>query len=77
MVRTHEDQINCPDDHSFGSDARSLNMEIAYSGSTIVRTTGHHHSDAAQIWKEFQQNFRKPIAQLSVWTSYDYRPDGA
>jgi hypothetical protein len=70
-------QINRPDDHSFDPDERSLNMEIACSESATVRTMGHRRSDAAQIKKEFQQNFGKPIAQLSVRTPYDYRPDGA
>jgi hypothetical protein len=70
-------QINRPEDHSFGPDARSLNMEIACSGSATVRTTRHHRPEAAQIRKEFQGNFGKPIAQLSVRTPYDYRPNGA
>jgi hypothetical protein len=34
-------------------------MEITCSGSAIVRTTGHHHPDVAQIEKEFQRNFQK------------------
>jgi hypothetical protein len=33
--------------------------------------------DEAQIGKEFQQNFGKPIAQLSFRTPYDYRPKDA
>jgi len=33
-------QINRPDDHSIGPDAQSLNMEIACSEGTTVRTTG-------------------------------------
>jgi hypothetical protein len=45
-------QINRPD-------AWSLGMEITCNGSTTVRSTGHHLSDAAQIRKEFQQNFWK------------------
>jgi hypothetical protein len=48
--------INSSDDHS---DARRLGMEITCSGSAIIRTTGHHCLDAAQIRKEFQRNFRK------------------
>jgi hypothetical protein len=79
MVQTREHQIwklsaldNCPDDHSFGSDAQSLDMEIACSESATVRMTGHHRPDVAQIRKEFQQNFGKPIVQLSVQTPYDY-----
>jgi hypothetical protein len=47
-------QINRPDDHSYGPDARSLNMEIACSESVTVRTIGQHRPDAAQIKKEFQ-----------------------
>jgi hypothetical protein len=70
-------QINRPDDHSFGPDARSLNMEIVCSGSATVQTTGHHRPDAAQIKKEFQRILGKPIAQLSVLTPYDYRPYNA
>jgi hypothetical protein len=70
-------QINRPDDHSLGPDTRSLGMEITCSGSATVWTTGQHHLDAAQIRKEFQRNFGKPIAQLSVRTSYDYCPDNA
>jgi hypothetical protein len=52
-------QINHQDDHPFGSDARSFGMEITYSESATVRTTGHHHLKAAQIRKEFQRNFWK------------------
>jgi hypothetical protein len=67
-------QINRPDEHPLGPNARSLDMEIACSGSATVRTTGQHRPDAAQIRKEFQRNFGKSIAQLSIQTSYDYRP---
>jgi len=70
-------QINRSVGHSFGPNARSLNMEIACSGSATIRTTGHHRPDAAQIRKEFQRNFGKPITQLSVWTPYDYCLDCA
>jgi hypothetical protein len=70
-------QINRPNDHSCGPDARSLNMEIACSEGATVQTIGQHRQDAAQIWKEFQWNFGKPIAQLSVRTPYVYLPDGA
>jgi hypothetical protein len=77
MVRTRVHQINHPDDHSFCPDVRSLDMEIACSGSATVRTTGHHLPDVAQIRKEFQRNFGKPIVQLFVWTPYDYRLEGA
>jgi hypothetical protein len=38
-------QINRPDNHSLGPDARSLDMEITCSGSATVRTTGHHCTD--------------------------------
>jgi hypothetical protein len=69
-------QINRPDDHSFCPNAGSLNMEIACSGSTTVRTV-LYRPDTAQIGKEFQRNFGKPIAQLLVRTPYDYRSDGA
>jgi hypothetical protein len=55
-------QINRPDDHSFGPDAGSLGMEILYNESATVRTTGHHRPNEAQIRKEFQQNFGKPIS---------------
>jgi hypothetical protein len=65
-------QINRPNDHSLGPDTRSLNMEIACSWSATVRMTGQHHSNSAQI-KEFQGNFGKPIAQLSVQMPYDDR----
>jgi hypothetical protein len=41
-------QINRPDDHSLGPDARSLGMEITCSGSATVRTIGHHRLDA--LW---------------------------
>jgi hypothetical protein len=54
-------QINRLDDHSLGPDMRSLNMEIACSGSATSQTTEQHLLDAAQIRKEFQQNFGKPI----------------
>jgi hypothetical protein len=40
-------QINRPDDLSPDLDSRSLYMEIACSGSAIVRTTGHHSPDEA------------------------------
>jgi hypothetical protein len=70
-------QINRLNNHSLGPDTWSLDMKIGCSGSATVRTTGQHRPDAAQIRKEFQQNFGKPIAQLSVRTPYDYRPDGA
>jgi hypothetical protein len=70
-------QINRLDDHPLGPDAWSLGMEITCSGSATVRMTRHHRSDASQIRKEFQQNFRKPIAQLSVRMPFVYRPDGA
>jgi hypothetical protein len=56
-------QINRPD-------ARSISMEITWSGSATVRTTRHHRPDAAQNRNKFQQNFGKPITQLSVRTSY-------
>jgi len=70
-------QINRLDDHSYGLDARSLNMEIECSEGATVRMTGQHRLDAAQIRKEFQRNFRKPIAKLSVRTPYVYRLDSA
>jgi hypothetical protein len=59
-------QINRPNNHSFGPDARSLNKEITCSESATSRMTGHHCPDAVQIKIEFQRNFGKPIAQLSV-----------
>jgi hypothetical protein len=52
-------QINRPDDNPLGPNARSLGMEITCSRTATVRMTGHHRLDAAQIRKEFQQNFRK------------------
>jgi hypothetical protein len=70
-------QINCPDDHFYGSDSRSLNMKIACSEGETIRTTRQHRLDAAQIRKEFLRNFGKPIAYLSIQTPYDYHPDGA
>jgi hypothetical protein len=47
IVWTREHQINRPDDHPLGPNVRSLGMEITYNGSATVRTTGHHHPDAA------------------------------
>jgi hypothetical protein len=41
-------QINRPNDHSPGLDLQSLYKEITYSRSATVRTTRHHHPDAAQ-----------------------------
>jgi hypothetical protein len=41
-------QINRLDDRSTNPDAGSLYIEITCSGSAIIRTTGHHRSDAAQ-----------------------------
>jgi hypothetical protein len=71
--------INRLDDHSFGPDARSLNMEIAYSQSATVRMIRQYRSNVAQIRKEFHRNFEKPIIYvrmlLSVQTPYVYRPD--
>jgi hypothetical protein len=55
-------QINRLDDMFYGLDTQSLNMEIECSEGTTVRMTGQHRLDVAQIWKEFQQNFGKPIA---------------
>jgi len=52
----------CSDAILHGPDPRAIYMEIACSWSTTVRTTGQHRPDAAQIGKEFQQNFGKPIA---------------
>jgi hypothetical protein len=54
-------QINRPEDHSYGPDVRSLNMEIVCSEGATVRTTGQHHPDEAQIRKEFQRNFGKSM----------------
>jgi hypothetical protein len=54
-------QINRPDNHSLGPE-QSLDMEIACSESATVWTTGQHRPDVAQIRKEFQRNFGKPIA---------------
>lgn len=69
--------INRPDDYSLSPDLRSLNMEIAYNWSVTVQTTWQHRLDQAQIRKEFQWNFGKPIALLSVRMPYVYRWDGA
>jgi hypothetical protein len=69
-------QINHPNDHSLVLDSRSLNMEITCSWSAIVPTIGQHRPDAAQIRKEFQQNFGKHIAQLFFRMPYDYRLNG-
>jgi hypothetical protein len=55
-------QINLPDDHSPGPDARSLYMEIPCSGSAIVRMRLKNK-------KEFQRNSQK-IDHTVV------RPDG-
>jgi hypothetical protein len=62
-------QINRPDDHPLGSNARSLYMEITCSGRATVRTIGHHRPDAAQNRKELQRNSQK-IDRTVV------RPDG-
>jgi len=47
-------QINCPDNHPLGPDARSLVMEITCSKSATVRTTRQHRPDEPQNRKEFQ-----------------------
>jgi hypothetical protein len=52
-------QINRPDNHPLGPDARSLSMKITCSGSATVWMTRHHRPDAAQNRKEFQQKFQK------------------
>jgi hypothetical protein len=50
-------QINRPNDHPPGLDARSLYMEITCSGRAIVRTTGHHCPDAAQKQERITAKF--------------------
>jgi len=45
-------------------------MEITCSGSATVRKW-------LKTGKNFSEIFGKPIAQLSVRTAYDYRPDNA
>jgi hypothetical protein len=62
-------QISRPDDHPPGPNARSLYMKITCSGRATVRTTGHHHPDAAHFRKEFQRTPRR-IDRTIV------RPDG-
>jgi hypothetical protein len=50
-------QINRPDDHSPGSDARSLYMGITCSGSATVRTTSHHRPDADRKQERISSKF--------------------
>jgi hypothetical protein len=52
-------QINHPDDHQHGPDARSLFMEITCSGRATVRTTGHHRLDAALKQERSSAKFSK------------------
>jgi hypothetical protein len=47
-------QISRPDDHPLGPEARNLYIKIICSGRATVRTTRHHHPDAAHFRKEFQ-----------------------
>jgi hypothetical protein len=70
-------QINRPDDRPPGLDTRSLYMEITCSGrqlsgrqSTTVRTRLRNKNNFSEILGQL-------IPQLSIWTAYDYRPDGA
>jgi hypothetical protein len=69
--------INRSDDYSLGPDAWGLDMEIVCDWSATVWMTRQYRPDTAQIRKEFQRNFGKPIVQLFVWTPYDYRLEGA
>jgi hypothetical protein len=55
----------------------ALIWKIVCREGATVRMTGQHRPDAAQIKKEFQRNFGKLIAQLSVQTCYVYHLDGA
>jgi hypothetical protein len=52
-------QINRPDDHPPGPEARSLYMEIACSRSATVRTTGNHRLDAAQKQERILAKFSR------------------
>jgi hypothetical protein len=40
-------QINRPEDHQHGSEARNLYMEITCSEHATIRMTGHHRPEAA------------------------------
>jgi hypothetical protein len=51
-----------PEDHSLGSDARSLFMEIAYGGCATFRMTGHNRLDAAL------QHKRSSLKFLEFWS---------
>jgi hypothetical protein len=50
-------QINHPDNHSLGPNARSLYKEITCNGSATVRTTGHHCPDVAQKHERIKAKF--------------------
>jgi hypothetical protein len=43
----------------------------------VQQNAANTKTNTAQIWKEFQWNFGKPIAQLSFRTPYVYLPDDA
>jgi hypothetical protein len=62
-------QINCPDDHPPGPDARSLYMEITCSESATIRTIGHHHPDAAQKQERISAKFwgNRSHSCPSIW----------
>jgi hypothetical protein len=82
-----------PDVSVHGPDAHASYMEIAYIRSTVRKTDPMVRTRQALLWKlratevrpsgrssnqeRISANFGKPIAQLSIWTSYDYRPDDA
>jgi hypothetical protein len=69
-------QINHPDDHPPDPDVRSLFMEITCSERATVQMTGHHRPEAALKQERFSAKFfRISVAQLSVQTAYDHRPD--
>jgi hypothetical protein len=71
-------QINRPDDHPLGPDARSLYMKITCSERVTVRDYRATPSGrSSQTGKIFNEIFRISVAQLSIQTAYDHNPDDA
>jgi hypothetical protein len=81
--RTHSRYGNCvlkncrPDVHPPWSGSAKPYMEITCSGRATVRTSVSHRPDAGLKQERFSAKFlENPVAQLSVRTPQENRPDG-
>jgi hypothetical protein len=78
-------QISRPNNRSPGTDARSLYMEITFSGRATIRTTVPHRLDAALKQERSSAKFLEfrshsclsGRAMTTVRMGYDHHPDGA